>query len=119
MAFKKRVKMCVEMDVTVAQGLALQAMFKGWNRLASIGSSRMVAFYVDGDGDFKPKCAVSFNESMPFLTPELEDAACVAGNENPNFIGSRYDFDYDPIAWKLLHGPNSEEVDNIIPREER
>jgi len=95
----KRVKMTVEMDVTVPQGLALQAMFKHWNRLASWGSSRMVAFYVDGDGNFKPKCNVTFAEEMPELTEDLEKAAMVMDeHQNPQ---RRIDFDFDSIAWKL------------------
>jgi hypothetical protein len=36
--------MTVKMQVTPAQALALQAMFKHWNRLASWGSSRMIGF---------------------------------------------------------------------------
>lgn len=96
---KKRVKLTVTMEVTLPQGLALQAMFKHWNRLASWGSSRMVAFYVDGDGDFKPKCQVSFDEPMPELTEELEKSAMVVNDGKR--IGSGYDFDFDPIAWKI------------------
>jgi hypothetical protein len=97
---QKRVKLTVEMDVTVPQGLALQAMFKHWNRLASQGSSRMVAFYVDGDGNFKPKCQVSFSEEMPALTPELEAVACVLNDDYPERY-TQYQFDFDPIAWHL------------------
>jgi hypothetical protein len=96
----KRVKMTVEMDVTVAQGLALQAMFKHWNRLASWGSSRMVAFYVDGDGNFKPKCNVTFSEEMPELTEDLEKAALIAGDAKGNTTAD-FAFDFDPVAWKL------------------
>jgi len=99
----KRVKMTVEMGVTIPQGIALQAMFKHWNRLASWGSSRMVAFYVDGDGDFKPKCSVTFAEEMPELTEELEKAACVCEDASPD-AGRQYQFDFDPIAWKLRDG---------------
>ena len=94
---KDRIKMTVDMDVTVAQGLALQAMFKTWNKLASWGSSRMVAFFVDGDGNFKPHCEVSFSEAVPELTKELEEAAMVYGKNNDD----RYEFDFDPIAWRL------------------
>lgn len=99
----ERVKMTVEMDVTVPQGLALQAMFKQWNRLASMGSSRMVAFYVDGDGNFKPKCSTSFSEEMPELTEELEKAACVCKDDYPQRI-TQFQFDFDPVAWKLHKG---------------
>ena len=61
-------KLLIEMDVTTSQGLALQAMFEYWNYLANIGSSRMISFYVDGDGNFKPNCQINFSEPMPELT---------------------------------------------------
>jgi hypothetical protein len=57
----EQIEMTVKMQVTEPQALALQAMFNHWNRLASWGSSRMIGFYADGDGDFNPKCVVSFS----------------------------------------------------------
>ena len=41
------------MQVTTSQALALQAMFTHWNKLATWGGSRMIGFYVDGDGNPK------------------------------------------------------------------
>jgi len=91
----ERIKMTVQMDVTPAQGLALKAMFKEWNALASMGASRKVAFFVDGDGNFKPDCQVVFHGEVPELTPELRKAAMVE-NKDGNSV-----FDFDSIAWKL------------------
>ena len=90
-----RTKMTIVMEVTESQGLALQAMFEYWNQLASAGGSRKVAFYVDGDGNFKPNCDVKFENMTPKLTDEMRDIAIVEDND-----GDRT-YDFDPIAWKL------------------
>lgn len=95
----KRIKMTVEMDVTVPQALALEAMFKHWNRLSSWGSSRMIPFYVDGDGDFHPNAVCTYSETIPELTQELEQLAMVENDNN-----GQVSFDYDAIAWKINHG---------------
>lgn len=92
-----RVKMIVQMEVTPAQGLALQAMFEYWNQLSSMGGSRNVAFFVDGDGNFHPKCYVMFNPKLPKLTDELREAAVIKDQD-----GDRV-YDFDPIAWKINH----------------
>lgn len=84
------------MNVTIPQALALQAMFKHWNRLSSMGSSRMISFYVDGDGDFHPRCNCLFSESIPELTDELEKLAMIQNDGNGQII-----FDYDGIAYQL------------------
>lgn len=91
----KRVKMLIAMEVTKAQGLALQAMFEHWNYLSAIGSSRDISFCVDGDGNFHPKCTVFFSEKMPELTNEMKSRAVVADHD-----GNRC-YDFDPIAWML------------------
>ncbi|KKM68679.1 hypothetical protein LCGC14_1458410 [marine sediment metagenome] len=91
-----RIKLTVEMDVTIPQALALKAMFKYWNQLSSMGSSREVAFYVDGDGNFHPKCKVTTEPDIPELTEEMREKAIVADDR-----GDRV-YDYDPIAW-ILH----------------
>lgn len=95
-----RLEMTVKMQVTAPQALALQAMFKHWNQLASWGSSRMIGFYVDGDGNFKPHCEMAFSKPLPSLTADLEAAAVVADDGN----GTR-NFDFDGIAWKLRGQP--------------
>jgi hypothetical protein len=103
----ERLKMTVEMEVTEAQALALQAMFKCWNKLSSWGSSRMVAFYADGDGNFHPHCKFTFDRPIRELTEELELAACCAGDGQIEGKASKtpahYAYDFDPIAWKINH----------------
>lgn len=91
-----RIELNVKMQVTVPQALALQAMFEHWNRLGSIGSSRMIGFYVDGDGNFQPKCEVTTSVPIPQLTDDLRQAAMVSNDGN-----GTVDFDFDGIAWKL------------------
>jgi len=95
----ERIKMTVEMDVTVPQALALQAMFKHWNFLGNVGASRMIGFYVDGDGNFNPKSKCNFSESIPELTDELFKSA-ICEKQSPS---DEYDinFDFDGVAWKL------------------
>jgi len=96
----KKIKMYVEMEVTISQGLALQAMFEHWNFLSNMGSSRLVAFFVDGDGNFHPKVTTSFSEVIPELTKELKEKAMIGTMEGEvPFGGAKFDF--DPIAWKL------------------
>lgn len=92
----EKIEMIVRMEVTPAQGLALQAMFDHWNKLASWGCSRMIGFYCDGDGNFHPNCKIEFSENMPELTDELRKAASVEDDGNQTI-----NFDFDPIAWRL------------------
>lgn len=96
-----RIKMTVEMEVTEPQALALQAMFKYWNYLASVGSSRFVGFYVDGDGNFKPKTKITFSEPVHELTDEMCKISVVTDRD-----GNR-NYDFDPIAWKINHPPEN------------
>ncbi len=96
----ERRKITVTMEVTDAQGLTLEAMFRYWNKLASMGCSRKVSFYVDGDGNFKPKCVVEFPEGRPETEMTLDDIQVLAfqgniGSDNP------HDFDFDTLAWAL------------------
>lgn len=88
----ERVNLTVTMNVTVPQALTLQAMFEYWNTLASMGSSRMVTFYADGDGDFRPECKVSTDVPLPELTDELRNMAAKDAN------GDHF-YDYDNIGW--------------------
>lgn len=93
-----KVKMTVEMEVTIPQALALQAMFEHWNLLANMGGSRYVGFFVDGDGNFHPKCDISYDKQIPKLTDELRELAVVEDKHG----NKKYDF--DAIAWKVNHG---------------
>ena len=98
-----RTEMTVTMKVTPAQGLALQAMFDHWNKMAAWGCSRPISFYVDGDGNFKPEAKVEFKGSIPKLTERLrKKAVCFdRGNEELHF-------DFDSIGWALLEEANSQ-----------
>lgn len=89
---KPRIKMTVELDVTEAQALALQAMFKMWTQLGQHGYSRSVAFNCDGDGDFQPNCKCSFTPEIRPLTDEITRAVTVNQDCNVDFL-----FDYDPV----------------------
>ena len=89
--------MNVTMNVTPAQALTLKAMFDYWNQLSSWGSSRKVGFYADGDGNFHPKCQITFSEELPELTDELRRAAIAEESD-----GDRL-YDFDAVAWRLKH----------------
>lgn len=91
----EKVKMTVNMDVTIPQALALQAMFENWNILSSIGSSKEISFFCDGDGNFHPNCQITYDKKIPKLTEELFNDTIVKDNN-----GNRV-FDYDAITWKL------------------
>jgi hypothetical protein len=91
----EKIKINIEMEVTIPQALALQAMFKYWDYLGQAGGSREVAFYIDGDGDFRSKSKVSFSKDIPELTEEMEKMAVIKDKN-----GDRT-YDYDPIAWHL------------------
>ena len=91
----ERVKMKIEIEATISQALALQAMFEYWNYLGGAGGSRRVAFYVDGDGDFKPNCKMSFDGKVPELTKEMAKMAIIQDN------GGDRVYDFDPIGWHL------------------
>jgi len=95
-----KIKMRVEMEVTKPQALALHAMFIYWNQLSSMGGSRHVSFFVDGDGNFHPKCDVSYNVRMPMISDEIRELAVV---EDDN--GNRK-YDFDAIAWSLTNAKN-------------
>lgn len=89
------------MDVDVAQALALQSMFQHWNFLGSVGSSRMIGFYVDGDGNFNPKAKCSFSERIPELTDEIfKYAICKKEDAQDEYD---INFDFDGVYCKLRH----------------
>lgn len=97
------------MDVTIPQGLALKAMFDHWNRLANIGGSREVAFYADGDGNFRPEAECKFSEDVPELDDELRELARIGDDDSgTDRHGSPMAlFDFDAIAWKIGYGYES------------
>ena len=94
--------MTVTMEVKESQALALKQFFECWNSLSSMGSSRMVSFFVDGDGDFKPNCQIQYSKDLEALSlPEdklnfiLNGAKVSKDGEEP------IAFDYDSVAWRL------------------
>lgn len=90
-----RIKMTIEMQVTPVQGLTLQAMFEYWNQLSAMGGSRKVGFFVDGDGNFHPKCNVKFDGEIPELTDGLRQKA-IAKDQGGDRV-----YDFDNIAWEI------------------
>ena len=71
----------------------------------------MVAFMVDGDGDFRPKPEVTFSSDVYAGMSEdkkqhLWNIAqiSVPRGEKLRSMESRPEFDFDPIAWELRDG---------------
>jgi len=93
-----KLKLTVTMDVTISQALALEAMFEYWTTLGSIGSSRNVTFFCDGDGNFQPKCEVSTNKPIPSLTNAIRQQAIVTD------VDGNRTYDFDAIAWEVNGG---------------
>jgi hypothetical protein len=102
----KRIEMTIKMQLTEPQALAMQAMIEHWNRLAAQGSSRMIAFYVDGDGNFKPNATWQYSEPIHPLTDEMRKAAIVENRSG------KAEFDFDPIAW-ILRKPVEQFLDDL------
>jgi len=102
-------KMTVVFDVNREQAITLREMFNYWNRLSSIGSSRYVAFFVDGDGNFHPNIKMAFTENLPELEEKYLNSAI---KQNPHGYkvheGDRF-YDFDPIGWALLKKEHPEE----------
>lgn len=89
-----KIKLTIEMDVTEAQAITLKEMFEYWTRLGNIGSSRTVAFFVDGDGNFQPNCKITTSERIHELPEHVLSKAIT------DVDGDRF-YDFDPIAWAL------------------
>lgn len=66
-----KVTMTVKFRTSPAQALALQAMFEYWNRMATIESSRVVGFFINGHDKLSPNCQISLSKEVPELTQEL------------------------------------------------
>lgn len=91
-----RYKMTVTIDVTESQALAMQSMFEYMENLGNAGSSRKVAFYADGDGNFKPHPVITYDKPLAHeLTDEMRKISVVEDMD-----GDRV-YDFDPIGWKL------------------
>ena len=85
-------KLVIKLDnLTKPQLLALVEFFNKWKYLCSIGSSRAVSYYVDGDGNLHPK--IDFE--LPKEITE-EDLSLVK-----DCYKETLEIDFDKIAWKL------------------
>lgn len=85
----KKIKMTIEMNVTIPQALALREMFNYWSYLGNIGLSKFVAFYVDGDGDFQPCCKITTSKQIPDSNDEIKLTSIISDNGQMK----KYDFD--------------------------
>ena len=110
------IELTVTMQLKPAQAIAMAAMFDHWNYLSSVGSDRYVAFYVAGDGDFHPKCKVSYNidpmtfNQNPMQTLEnLKKMALAIPSEAKQMPSDSRFFDFDSIAWSM-HPPYEPKV---------
>lgn len=107
---KERSVLTVSFQVTPSQALALEAFFEMWNDLASMGCSRDVSFFVDGDGNFKPSCTIAHSEEIKELgLPDDVRAYLVDKAWTSKFSKTENDaryFDYDNIAWALHYYRN-------------
>lgn len=90
-------------DLTEAQAIALEAMFRRWRYLGGVGSSRAVSFYADGDGNFRPKPQVSFSRD-PYPTADEDQREKLRAFAEK----SENNFDFDPVAWALRENGGGE-----------
>ena len=102
-----KLRLTVHMDVTKAQALSLMSMFRYWNALGGLGSSRYTAFFADGDGDFHPHCQ-TITEPYVKLSDDMYKYALAKlekekrGKMELNLDDGDAMFDYDKIGWRLL-----------------
>ncbi len=91
---KTRVSMTIRLDgLTLPQAAALRAMFERMRQLGGLGGSRWVAFYSDGDGNFRPRPIYEFSHSAE----TIEDWS--AGECQWDSNRDEYGVDFDSIAW--------------------
>lgn len=81
-------------NITEAQAVALEDMFKTWMFLGNLGSSRWTSFYADGDGNFRPEIKVDGRDAE--YATVIDDEMRKEMWEN-----NEYRIDFDSIAWKL------------------
>jgi hypothetical protein len=89
-------------NITPAQVEALQDMFRTWEVLGGMGSSRWTAFYADGDGNFRPKIKVNgkpvlYSKYVETTDTWRKDKLIAQAFEH----GSAYAIDFDWVAWKM------------------
>lgn len=98
----KTKKIKIEMQVTEAQALAINAMIKQWNLLGSIGKSQYVAFFADGDGNFHPDAKVESEWDLE-KNKDLEIFSIEKREKGVTYM------DYDPVAEMISHRENASE----------
>lgn len=77
--------------ITIPQAIALKKMFEFMQNLGNLGGSQWVAFYSDGDGNFRPKVNVDYPVPLP------ESKATIHKLDGTDIFG----IDFDGIAWEL------------------
>lgn len=92
----EKIKFTVSMELTKPQAMAMQAFFEKWNSCAIMGQSRRIAFYVDGDGNFKPNCQIQCDEIQDEMTDEIRELACCGAKVTDTIV-----YDFDKVAWFL------------------
>ncbi len=95
-------KLKIEMQVTEAQALTINAMIKQWNLLGSIGKSQYVAFFADGDGNFHPIAEVESEWDLG-KNKDLEIFSIEKREKGVTYM------DYDPVAEMISHRENGSE----------
>lgn len=103
----ERREVVIRAQCTEAQALALQIMVERWNRLGGWGSSRFVAFYADGDGNFHPKATIEQPPEFRSLTDDMRKHAEKLHTSADPPLSELYLIDFDPIAWRLRETPQS------------
>ncbi len=77
--------------ITKPQLLALYQFFKNWEPLCKRGSSKIMSYMVDGDGNLHPDITLEIPSTI--TSDEIKLAEECYSNE--------LNIDFDRIAWKL------------------
>jgi hypothetical protein len=86
-------------NLTLAQAEALETMLSEYVRLGSIGASRWVAFYADGDGNFQPQITINGHE--PKFSKYLQHDDVWERPDQIIICDQECRIDFDQIAWRL------------------
>ena len=96
---RSKVTMTIRLEgLTLPQAAALRAMFERMRHLGGLGGSRWVAFYADGDGNFRPKPSYEFSHSAETVE-EWSEGECGWNSDR-----DEYRVNFDSIAWKHHDG---------------
>lgn len=90
-------RMVIEIEnLSEPQRIAIEDMLAWW-RDSRNGSSRWMAFYVDGDGNFRPRITVNGRE--PEHQRRIEAGKFWTGGKP---WAGEYRMDFDAIAWTFV-----------------